>query len=87
LTLGFRKEYIAGNGVDAEMWISPSGAAYNELPFLTSEQESGYKLDQLQKFLNKIMDESHGGCGDACLWCAEVNELASEALKIVKAAP
>ena len=85
LTLGFKREYVAGNGIDAEMWVSPSGVAYYDLPFLTSGQEISFKLAGIEKLVRKIMDESHGGCGDECLWCAEVNELASEALKIIKA--
>jgi hypothetical protein len=87
LTLGFKKEYVAGNGVDAEMWISPSGVAYYELPFLSSEQESSFKLAQLQKLLNKIADASFEGCEQKCLCCGEVNDLVAEALRVVCATP
>jgi hypothetical protein len=32
--LGWKKEYIFGNGVDGDVWISPDGKAYTELPQL-----------------------------------------------------
>lgn len=85
LTLGFKRECVAGNGVVAEMWVSPFGEASYEPPFLTSDQESSFKLAGIEKLVLKIMDESYEGCGDACLKCGSINELACEVLKIIKA--
>jgi hypothetical protein len=84
--LGFTHEYVSGNGIDEYLWHSPvDGWAYWALPELSQAEINELKLARLEKLVRKIMDESHGGCGDECLWCAEVNELGSEALKIIKA--
>lgn len=84
--LGFRQEYIQGNGTDNYLWIHPqNGTANYSPPPLREDEIAALKLARLETLVRKIMDESHGGCGDECLWCAEVNELASEALKVIKA--
>ena len=30
--LGWRYEYIHGNGVDGHLWVSPNGKCYTKLP-------------------------------------------------------
>lgn len=86
--LGFTHEYVSGHGIDEYLWHSPiDGWAYWNLPDLSQGEINELKLARLEKLVRKIMDESHGGCDGGCLCCGEVNEIAGEALKIIKAAP
>jgi len=32
IATGWFREYIHGNGVDREVWVSPEGLCYDELP-------------------------------------------------------